>query len=187
MDPLITERLVDRHYEPLYRFAMGLAGSEFAAADLTQETFYLWASKGHQLRDPSKAKTWLFTTLYREFLRSRREGLRESSQDPTSFDTLLSPSEPDLVAALDASTAWAALLRVAESYRTVLVLFYLEAFTYLEIAETLELPIGTVMSRISRGKEQLRRLLADPARTAPTEEPHLNPGKIVSFRKNTQG
>ena len=58
---------------PLYRFALSLSRQESDAADLTQQTFLLWASKGHQLRDPSKVKTWLFTSLYREFLGRKRQ------------------------------------------------------------------------------------------------------------------
>src|SRR5438046_10059186 len=70
------QQLVDQQYAPLYRFALTLAKSEADAADLTQQTFFLWASKGDQLRDRSKAKSWLFTTLYREFLSRRRHEVR---------------------------------------------------------------------------------------------------------------
>jgi RNA polymerase sigma-70 factor (ECF subfamily) len=56
------------YYEPLYQFAFSLARDEADACDLTQQTFCIWAAKGHQLRDASKVKTWLFTTLHREFL-----------------------------------------------------------------------------------------------------------------------
>src|SRR5204862_7625065 len=70
------QQLVDRQYAPLYRFALSLSKSEAGAADLTQQTFFLWAAKGHQLRDRSKAKSWLFTTLYREFLNRRRHVVR---------------------------------------------------------------------------------------------------------------
>ena len=59
---------------PLYRFALSLSRQESDAADLTQQTFFLWASKGHQLRDQSKVKTWLFTSLYREFLGTGEKG-----------------------------------------------------------------------------------------------------------------
>jgi RNA polymerase sigma-70 factor (ECF subfamily) len=62
------EQLVDRYYAALYRFALSLARSASEAGDLTQQTFYLWAAKGHQLRDRSKVKSWLFTTLYREYV-----------------------------------------------------------------------------------------------------------------------
>src|SRR5947207_1749500 len=70
------EQVVDAFYEALYRFALSLAQNEAEACDLTQQTFYLWAAKGYQLRDRSKVKTWLFTTLYHEFLGSRRRQQR---------------------------------------------------------------------------------------------------------------
>src|SRR5215471_6739383 len=93
------ELLVNEHYEALYRFALSLTRSETDAQDLTQQTFYVWATKGHQLQDFSKVKTWLFTTLYRAFLVARRRQARhphceleEVSQDlPTvslEFDRL---------------------------------------------------------------------------------------------------
>ena len=70
------EGLVARFYEPLYQFAFSLTRSEADACDLTQQTFYVWATKGHQLRDASKAKMWLFTTLHRDFLNRRRHLVR---------------------------------------------------------------------------------------------------------------
>ena len=66
------ETIVSDHYEPLYKFALSLTRAESDARDLTQHTFYIWATKGHQLRDASKVKTWLFTTLHRAFLEARR-------------------------------------------------------------------------------------------------------------------
>ena len=76
MSGIDFQQLVDRQYAPLFRFGLTLAKSEAEAADLTQQTFFLWASKGHQLRDRTKAKSWLFTTLYREFLNKRRHEVR---------------------------------------------------------------------------------------------------------------
>ena len=69
----ISEEIVDRFYPmSLYRFALSLARNEPDACDLTQQTFSVWAAKGHLLRDASKVKSWLFTTLYREFISIRR-------------------------------------------------------------------------------------------------------------------
>ena len=74
-------QLVDANYASLYRFALSLAKSQADACDLTQQTFFIWATKGQALRDASKAKSWLFTTLYREFLRGRRREARATALD----------------------------------------------------------------------------------------------------------
>lgn len=165
------ERLVDQYYRPLYRFALALTRHESDAADLTQHTFYVWASEGHQLRDRTKVKTWLFTSLYRGYLATKRqqERLVENENDIVLAST---PAPASLIDKLDGATAQKALLALAENYRAPLTLFYLQEHSYREIAEILEIPIGTVMSRISRGKAELRRLLAitsDPR--APEERP----------------
>ena len=163
MAALDFEQLVEDYYMPLYRFALSLSRQESDAADLTQQTFFLWASKGHQLRDQSKVKTWLFTSLYREFLGRKREQDRfveaESSADAISTQAV----PASVVNQLDGEIVQRALLALEEIYRAPLTLFYLQQLSYKEIAETLEIPIGTVMSRISRGKEQLRKALADSA------------------------
>ena len=163
MAALDFEKLVEDYYMPLYRFALSLSRQESDAADLTQQTFFLWASKGHQLRDKSKVKTWLFTSLYREFLGRKRQQDRfveaESSAEAISMQAV----PASVVNQLDGDIVQRALLALEEIYRAPLTLFYLQQLSYKEIAETLKIPIGTVMSRISRGKEQLRKALADSA------------------------
>lgn len=167
-------RLVETYYAALYRFALSLAKNPSDAGDLTQQTFFVWATKGHNLRDESKAKSWLFTTLYREFLRGRRRsGRMVAIEDlpPTEQD---SPDvETDLVAKMDAPLVLEALQAVDDSFREPLTLFYLQDLSYLEIAEILSIPIGTVMSRLSRGKAQLRTLLAQREKG----------GRIIEFPK----
>ena len=163
MATLDFEKLVEDFYMPLYRFALSLSRQESDAADLTQQTFFLWASKGHQLRDGSKVKTWLFTSLYREFLGRKRQQDRfvdvENNPEVSAAQTV----PATVVTQLDGDIVQNALLALEEIYRAPLTLFYLQQLSYKEIAETLEIPIGTVMSRISRGKEQLRKALADSA------------------------
>lgn len=146
---------------PLYRFALSLSRKESDAADLTQQTFFLWASKGHQLRDASKVKTWLFTSLYREFLGRKRQQDRFVEADD-SVEVIRAQAVPaSVVNQLDGDIVQRALLSLEEIYRAPLTLFYLQQISYKEIAATLEIPIGTVMSRISRGKKQLRNAFAD--------------------------
>ena len=154
-------QLVDAHYTALYRFALSLTRSEPDACDLTQQTFYVWATKGQALRDLAKVKSWLFTTLYREFLRGRRRGERVTSLDAaTEQGNEPAAVEVDTVAAMDAGVVMTALQEVDEVFRAPLTLFYLQDLSYQEIAEALDVPIGTVMSRLSRGKSQLRSRLA---------------------------
>ncbi len=159
-NPVFTQ-LVDAHYGALYRFALSLARSEADACDLVQQTFYIWATKGAALRDAAKAKTWLFTTLYREFLRGRRRDGRVTALEDLSPEEQDLPAETiDHVRRLDGVQVVEMLQQVDEVFRAPLTLFYLEDLSYQEIADTLEVPVGTVMSRLSRGKAQLRAALA---------------------------
>jgi len=160
MDPgLNFESIVARFYEPLYQFAFSLTRAEADACDLAQQTFYVWATKGHQLRDPSKVKTWLFTTLHRAFLESRRRNTRfphyELDEVPLDLPTL----SPATVNQLDSPEVLKALAEVDAIYQAPVALFYLEDCPYKEIAEILDIPIGTVKSRMARGIAQLHSIL----------------------------
>ncbi len=153
--------LVETFYQPLYRFALGLARDESQAADLTQQTFYLWALRGHQLRDGTKAKAWLFTTLRREFLRGRWRQTRfpQVELGPWLEADATTSADASVVDTLDGATVMRALQDVTEIYREPLLLFYLRDFSYAEIASVLGIRLGTVMSRLSRGKAELRARL----------------------------
>ena len=153
------ENVVNRYYEPLYKFAFSLARTEADACDLTQQTFYVWATKGHQLRDQNSAKTWLFTTLYRAFLQSRRREARFPHESLHETDDQLPFTDPVMANALDWEEVLAALGRIEENYQAAVALFYLEECSYREIAEILEVPIGTVKSRLARGLGQLKKIL----------------------------
>src|SRR6476620_7199080 len=111
------ESLVGRYYRSLYKFAYSLTQSESDACDLTQQTFYVWATKGHQLRDESKVKSWLFTTLHREFLETRRRQTRFPHYELNQVGAELPPVSPARLNQLDASQVLEALARVDEIYR----------------------------------------------------------------------
>ena len=160
-DGLNFETVVARYYEPLYQFAFSLTRAEADACDLTQQTFYVWATKGHQLREPAKVKTWLFTTLHRQFLESRRRLTRFPHQELDSAIYDLPVISPQAALQVDSAQALNALAQVDEIYQAPVALFYLDDCSYKEIAEILDVPMGTVKSRISRGIGQLQALLAN--------------------------
>ena len=154
------ESAVGRFYQPLYQFAFSLTRSEADACDLTQQAFYVLATKGYQLRDVSKMKTWLFTTLHREFLETRRRQTRFPHFELSLVDAELPQVTTNVVNRMDSGQVVEALAQVDESFKAALSLFYLEDYSYKEIADILEVPIGTVKSRLSRGIAQLQHCLA---------------------------
>jgi len=162
------ESLVEQYYRALYQFAFSLTRSESEACDLTQQTFYIWATKGNQLRDASKAKSWLFTTLHREFLETRRRQTRFPHYELSQVDTELPTISPARVNQLDAAQVVQALGQIDAIYQAPVALFYLEDYAYKEIAEILRVPMGTVKSRIARGIAQLQKALAGDTSGGPT-------------------
>ncbi len=159
-DNVEFESLVERFYAPLYQFAFSLTRAEADACDLTQQTFTIWATKGHQLRDATKVKTWLFTTLHREFLDSRRRQSRFPHLELDSTEVELPVIAPAAISGLDVAHVLNTLARVDDVFQAPVALFYLQDCSYNEIAEVLELPLGTVKSRLARGIGQLQHLLA---------------------------
>ncbi|MDQ8194409.1 sigma-70 family RNA polymerase sigma factor [Coraliomargarita sp. SDUM461004] len=155
-ETLNFDEIVSTYYQALYRFGYSLAKNEHEAGDLAQQTFFIYAEKGDSLRDKSKVKSWLFTTLYREFLRRRRKESRMDHYEPEMLEAAGGAVEPHIRRSMDANLAVEALEEVDEVYRQPLALFYMKDLSYKEIAETLDVPIGTIMSRLSRGKAQLR-------------------------------
>jgi RNA polymerase sigma-70 factor (ECF subfamily) len=167
------ENLVEFYYGPLYRFAMSLTRTESDAGDLVQDTFLAWAAKGHQLRDRTKVKAWLFTTLHRRFLESQRRATRFPHLEMDAVAEDLPSLEPGLVDQLDGQTVVQMLAKVDAQFQAAVALFYLEDYSYNEIAAILEVPLGTVKSRIARGLAQLRALVQEnsSAQTRTGEEP----------------
>jgi len=162
------ERPIDQHYLSLYRFALSLCGNEADACDLVQETCYLWITKGHQLNDTSKVKPWLFTTLYRMFLGRKRRQIRFPHHGLDEVENELPEIPPQPPTGIDWETVSACLARLDEIFRAPVALFYLEDYSYNEIAGILEVPLGTVKSRISRGIALLQIMMIDhrvPSRT----------------------
>ncbi len=155
------ETLVATYYQPLYKFGYSLSKSPDSAADLTQQTFLIWAQKGHTLRDPAKVKSWLFTSLYREFLRQNRRSQTVTSIDQEILETRHDPSLTSSVRQLEGNEAMDTLATLDPVYREPLTLFYMEDLAYKEIAEVLDIPIGTVMSRLARGKALLKKKLSE--------------------------
>ncbi len=149
--------LVTRNYESVYRYAYRLTGSAADAEDLTQQTFLTAQRKLSQLREPAAARSWLLTIARNDYLKRLK---REKSNCFVTFDSANEPVDhKSAVVDIDEERLQNALAELSEEFRTVVILFYCEDLSYKEIAAQLEIPIGTVMSRLARAKRHLRRRL----------------------------
>jgi RNA polymerase sigma-70 factor (ECF subfamily) len=166
--PLATDvslpQLIREHAGPLYRYAFRLAGQASDAEDLVQQTFLIAQQKLHQLRENERAAAWLFAVLRSCFLKARRkpqaQTLSGSGEDAFPLDELVEQAGGDATDAwLDREALQLALSELPDEFKIIVLMFYFEELSYKEIAEQLEIPIGTVMSRLSRGKAHLRRRL----------------------------
>jgi RNA polymerase sigma-70 factor (ECF subfamily) len=156
------EALVEAHYAPLYRYAFRLSGTPQEAEDLTQEAFCQAQNKLHQLRDENCAKSWLFSILRNAYLRRLRASKKEKQVSLDDIGEVLDrPSEPMPV--VDSARLQQALNALPEMFRTPVILFYFEDFSYRDIADQMAVPLGTVMSRLARAKTFLRQGLTDHA------------------------
>jgi RNA polymerase sigma-70 factor (ECF subfamily) len=152
-------QLIDAHYQALYRYAYRLSGSAADAEDLTQEAFGKALTRLPQLRDPDRAKAWLFRILRNEYLHRVRDDRRHRVVPLDAVGDLAGRPADDKPE-VDKARLQQALDDLDEGFRTPIILFYFEGFSYRDIAEQMELPIGTVMSRLARAKAHLRARLA---------------------------
>ncbi|MEX0716263.1 MAG: sigma-70 family RNA polymerase sigma factor [Planctomycetaceae bacterium] len=170
--PIDLAMLVEEHYALVYRYACRLSGSACEAEDLTQQAFLTAQRKLDQLREPERAKGWLCAIVRNAYLKELRDG---NGHAAVSLDRVAEPADTEN-APIDREELQAALNELPEEFRTPLILFYFEEFTYREIAERMETPVGTVMSRLARAKSHLRERLA--MREPATAE--LPPGRTES-------
>ena len=155
-------QLVAEHYASVYGYAFRLSGSTTEAEDLSQQVFLAAHQKLDQLRGDETARAWLFTILRNCFLKGRQRWHPAPAVDlQLSLESI--PCETPAAAEIDRERLQEALSELPEGFRVVLVMFYFEELSYRDIAAKLDLPIGTVMSRLARAKTQLRSRLFEPA------------------------
>src|ERR1700721_2613279 len=147
--------LVDAHYEALFRYAYRLAGTAVEAEDLTQEAFGKAVTRLSQLREHERAKAWLFRILRNLYLHKIRDEKRHRIIPLDSVGDLPERATSE-TPEIEPEKLQEALNELEEGFRTPLILFYFEEFSYRDIAEQMDLPIGTVMSRLARAKAYLR-------------------------------
>lgn len=173
------EELTVPHLRAVYRLAVRLAGNAVVAEDLTQETYLKALQAFPSLHDPSRVRAWLFQILSRLVTDRHRSGGHEipleeiadldrfslydriADEDPFPYSDRL---HKDFLDQFQDDDVKRALQSVPEVYRTPLVLLYTEELSYRELADVFGCPVGTIMSRLYRGRKVLERALWDCAK-----------------------
>lgn len=175
------ESLVNQHLDGLYGTALRLTRNRTTAEDLIQDTFLKAWRSFRTFQEGTNARAWLYKILMNAYIDSYRRATRApemvdqedvgdfylyaKAQDSEELKRAGDPEEILLSKIMDADVK-EALEQVPEPFRAAVILADLQDFSYREIADILEIPIGTVMSRLYRGRRRLQQLLWDYARRA---------------------
>ncbi len=159
------KQLAYPHMKLVYNVALKYCGNVFDAEDIVQETYLMAYAKFHQLREKSKCKPWLLTILRNNFLKSyHKKKSQQRLSDSEYIDYLKESLAKDDAESILSKASYKfavqdAIDKLPAKYKEVLTLYYMDDLLYRDIAQVLDIPIGTVMSRLTRAREGLKTII----------------------------
>jgi RNA polymerase sigma-70 factor (ECF subfamily) len=153
------------HMKLIYNVALKYTGNVFDAQDLVQETYLMAFNKFHQLKEPSRCKPWLLRILRNNFLKNRQKDKNQQRLSEADYIEFLknnmkqNSAEELVVDKSGINMLQTAIANLPLRYREVLTLYYMDDMLYRDIADALDIPMGTVMSRLTRAREGLKKIL----------------------------
>jgi len=171
----------------LRRYARALTRNEVAADDLVQDCLVRALAKQHLWQDGTDLRAWLFTILHNQYVNHVRQSVRQgelANANPSEAHRSLSRPPPQ-EHSLDLRDLDRALAQLPDEQRTIILMVGLEGMSYEAVAEFVGVPVGTVRSRLSRGREALRHLMAlfpttGPRRLWRVRARGNDPGPLIS-------
>ena len=157
-------RLLEEQIPRLRRYARALTRNFERADDLVQDTLVRALAKQHLWQAGTNLRAWLFTLMHNQHVNNARHSIREGQMVDIETTTNVLAAITDPTASRQLCELDRALGQLAPEQRQTILLVGLEEFSYQEAAAILNVPVGTVRSRLSRGREHLRRLLDMPSR-----------------------
>jgi RNA polymerase sigma-70 factor (ECF subfamily) len=164
-------RLVEREIPRLRRYARALTRNADRADDLVQETLVRAIAKAHLWQPGTDLRAWLFTIMHNQHVNLVRRAIRDDSTIDIEQMSSSLVATTDPTASRQLLELERALACLSDEQREVILLVGLEGMSYDGAAQILNVPVGTVRSRLSRGRDALRRLLDLPERTQPVSPP----------------
>jgi RNA polymerase sigma-70 factor (ECF subfamily) len=169
-----TEHLIAEQIPRLRRYARALIGDPIRADDLVQEALLRGLSRSHLWQPGTDIRAWMFTILHNIHINNQRQRRTRAEYHELVDDQPELATPPTQERGLEIRDLARALQLLPEPQRQVILLVGLEGMNYKHVAAVLDIPIGTVMSRLHRGREALRRLMAyGPAPQASEQDPKM--------------
>lgn len=160
-DQAFVDLFIQEHSRDLYQYALRLANDSARAEDLVQQTLIQGWRRRSQLEKVDRLRSWLMTILRNTFLKElSRQGRELQWDSEIDLPDTQSTSDRDR---FEAAEIHDYISKLPEEFRVVLLMFYFEELSYIEIAEQLQVKIGTVMSRLSRAKQKLKSMFEGEA------------------------
>jgi RNA polymerase sigma-70 factor, ECF subfamily len=163
-------RLLEEQIPRLLRYARALTRNTERADDLVQDTLVRALAKQHLWQAGTNLRAWLFTLMHNQNVNNVRYGIREGQNIDVEGMSNVLAATTDPTASRQLYELNRALSQLAQEQRQAILLVGLEEFSYEETAAILNIPVGTVRSRLSRGRDQLRRLMDMPAKAPAVTE-----------------
>ena len=164
------DRLLEEQIPRLRRYARALTRNTERADDLVQDTLVRAIAKQHLWQAGTNLRAWLFTLMHNQNVNDVRHSIREGQNIDVEEMSNVLAATTDPTASRQLYELNRALSQLTQEQRQTIMLVGLEEFSYEETAAILNVPVGTVRSRLSRGRDQLRRLMDMPARTLSVTE-----------------
>jgi RNA polymerase sigma factor (sigma-70 family) len=170
----------------LRRYARALVRDQSAADDLVQDALTRALSKAHLWQEGTDLRAWLFTILHNQYVNHVRRGVREGVSVGLSETETRLTAGPSQQARLQLRDLDRALARLPEEQRQVILLAGMEGMSYDEMAVVMGVPVGTIRSRLSRGRDALRVLMGEESRTAAAKSEGPKGIDAAAFRRRAQ-
>ena len=175
-------RSIEAEIPRLRRYARALTRDAAAADDLVQDCLARALGKLHLWQEGTDLRAWLFTILHNQYVNQVRRAVREGVAVGLSETEPMLTRAPPQAKRLELRDLDRAIAKLPQEQRSVILLVGLEGMRYEEVAEVLDVPVGTVRSRLSRGREALRRLMG----VVPDREAEITMAEPAALRRATQ-
>jgi RNA polymerase sigma-70 factor, ECF subfamily len=176
-------RLIEAEIPRLRRYARALTRDVSRADDLIQNCLIRAVTKQHLWQPGTDLRAWLFTILHNQHVNDVRRAVREGTSVAVDEAISIMPVGPNALASLELRDLETALGKLAHEQRQVILLVGLEGMSYDEVASILEVPVGTVRSRLSRGRDQLRTLMGMGEEPAPQDSAKTEAARQAEIRR----